>query len=66
MYYAKFIPDAFSLFYPLNKLLCKNIRFKWSAEREAVFLKAKSVMTSNQILVPCDPNLSLTLAIDAS
>ena len=61
MHYAKFIPNTSSLFNPLNKFCSKNIRFKWSAEYEAAFLKAKSVITSNQILVQYDPNLPLWL-----
>ena len=41
-------------------------RFKWSDKYEAAFLKAKSVITSNQILISYDPNFPVILATDAS
>nr|XP_042912109.1 uncharacterized protein K02A2.6-like [Parasteatoda tepidariorum] len=66
MYYSKFIPDASSLLHPLNKLLCKNARFRLTAECESAFIKAKSIITSDQILVPFNPVLPVTLATDAS
>lgn len=66
MYYSKFIKDASHMLYPLNRLLRNNVRFHWSADCEAAFIKAKTEIASDRILIPFNPDLPVTLATDAS
>ena len=66
MYYSKFIPNASDLLYPLNRLLRKGIPFKWTSDCEAAWIKAKSEIASDRVLIPFNPNLPVTLATDAS
>lgn len=65
-YYSKFIPDFSSISYPLRCLLRKNKRWLWTSQCEAAFLKLKSVMCSDKVLTPFDPQLPVVLATDAS
>lgn len=65
-YYGRFIKNLSKLLYPLNKLLKKNVGFKWSRECEIAFNKAKLEFGSENVLVPFNPKLPLVLAVDAS
>ncbi|XP_019876992.1 uncharacterized protein K02A2.6-like [Aethina tumida] len=62
MYYARFIPDTSTMTYPLRK----KAKFQWSSSCEASFLKLKQEISSEQILIPYDPQLPILLACDAS
>lgn len=65
-YYSKFIKDASSLLFPLNKLLRKDVKFRWTPECETSFLHIKSVLSSDTVLTPFNPDLPVLLATDAS
>ncbi|GBN15277.1 Retrovirus-related Pol polyprotein from transposon 17.6 [Araneus ventricosus] len=52
--------------YPLLKFLHKNQKFYWNKKGEQAFLKLEEEISSNRVLVPFDPELSVTLATDAS
>ncbi|XP_054723702.1 uncharacterized protein K02A2.6-like, partial [Uloborus diversus] len=65
-YYSKFLPNASSITYPLRYLLKKNVKFHWSANCEAAFLKLKNEISSDRVLMLYHPNLPITVACDAS
>ena len=65
-YYGKFIPDLATLLHPLNKLLQKDTKWKWSAECDESFVQAKERMTTAPVLAHYDPHLPIRLAGDAS
>ena len=52
--------------YPLNQLLKKNVKRKWTAECEAAFHSLKEQLSSSAVLAHYDPSLPLKLACDAS
>lgn len=66
LYYSRFIPNASTLLHPLNSLLRKNMKFKWSTECENAFKKIKQEIASDRVLTPYNPDLPLTLSTDAS
>ncbi|XP_011859462.1 PREDICTED: uncharacterized protein K02A2.6-like [Vollenhovia emeryi] len=65
-YYDRFIPKLSSTLQPLNKLLQKNVVFKWSTACEKSFQEAKRAFVSPRCLAHFDPTLPITLATDAS
>lgn len=65
-YYSRFIPDASTITYPLRKLLKKVVKFHWLAETEAAFIKLKTEIASNRVVVPFDPEQPVILTTDAS
>ena len=65
-YYGKFLPNLATLLHPLNRLLQKDRKWKWSAECDQAFQSAKDALTSSKVLVHYDPALPLKLAADAS
>ncbi len=65
-YYGKFIPNLASILHPLNRLLCKDMPWRWTEECEKAFKCAKEKLISSEVLVHYDPSLPLRLAGDAS
>ena len=65
-YYGKFIPNLASLIQPLNNLLQRNQKWKWTTASNKAFEQAKDELSSSRVLVHYDPALTLTLAGDAS
>lgn len=65
-YYGKFIPNLASLIQPLNNLLQRNQKWKWTTASNKAFEQAKDELSSSRVLVHYDPALPLTLAGDAS
>ena len=65
-YYSKFIPNLASVLYPLYQLLNKGVDWSWSIEREKAFKHAKTLLTSNNVLIHYDSQKALVLACDAS
>ena len=65
-YYGKFIPNAASILAPLNKLLCKDAEWKWSAQCQQSFEQAKKTLASTDVLTHYNPSLPIRLAADAS
>ena len=65
-YYGKFIPNLATILYPLNCLLKRGQRWKWSPACKAAFESAKKELTSAGVLVHYNPDLPIKLAADAS
>ena len=53
-YYSKFIPNLASVLYPLYQLLNKGVDWSWTIEREKAFKHAKTLLTSNNVLIHYD------------
>ena len=54
-FYGKFMPDLSSTLEPLHELLRKDICWKWGAEQQEAFDKAKNRLRSSDVLVHYDP-----------
>lgn len=65
-YYGKFIQNAATLLAPLNSLLRKEAKWRWSQECQCSFESAKKALISSQVLVHYDPALPIRLIGDAS
>ena len=65
-YYYRFLPNLSTAVHPLNQLLEKNHKWKWTKQCDEAFLKVKGMINSEQVLTHYDPSLSLRLACDAS
>jgi len=65
-YYGRFIENLSNILRPLNELLKKYTRFKWTSDCEYAFKQAKQAFCSNKILVSFNPTLPVVLATDAS
>ena len=65
-YYRKFIPNAATILHPLNDLLHKEAKWKWSKECHKSFDLAKEKLTSSKVLTQYTPTLPIRLAGDAS
>lgn len=64
-YYSRFVPDFSTISYPLRCLLKKNERWK-SPKCEDAFLKLKSELCSDRVLIPFNPAIPIVLTTDAS
>ena len=64
--YYRFLPNLATAVHPLNQLLQKNHKWKWTNQCDDTFLKVKEMITSEQVLTHYDPSLPLRLACDAS
>ncbi len=56
-YYGKFIPNAATILHPLNRLLCKDAKWKWTQECHKSFELSKEKLTSSSVLTHYDPSL---------
>ena len=66
-HYRKHIPNMSSLCNPLNLLLCKDQKWKWTTKTEEAFNVLKSKLTAKDtMLIHYDPTKEVTLAVDAS
>lgn len=65
-YYGKFIPNLSSTLHPLYQLLNQDSDWSWTPERMKAFQKAKTLLTSDSVLVHFDPQQEILLACDAS
>ena len=65
-YNAKFLPSLSHVLHPLNSLLQKNVKRKWSEEEQKSFEAAKSLVSNRQILAHYDVLKPLKLYCDAS
>ncbi|KAL7078708.1 hypothetical protein ACQ4LE_002702 [Meloidogyne hapla] len=51
---------------PLDRLLQKNIEWKWEDEQEKAFEKIKSILSSDLLLTHFDPQFEIIVTADAS
>ena len=65
-YYGRFVPNLATMAYPLNQLLCKDVKWVWSKKCDKAFSALKEQLASQSVLVHYDVNLPLKLACDAS
>ena len=65
-YYAKFIPNLATVLSPLYQLLSESVPWSWTTERDAAFKQAKSLLTSDCVLVHYDPEKDLMILCNAS
>ena len=60
-YYRKFLPNLATVVKPLNDLLHKGQRWRWSTECSQAMDKAKQLLTTSQVLTHYDTTLLQTL-----
>ena len=65
-YYSKFLPSLSSTLAPLYRLLQKRTRWSWGPDQIKAFVEAKSVLTSQSLLVHYSPDKEILLSCDAS
>lgn len=65
-YYGKFIPNAATILHPLNRLLCKDAKWKRTRDCQKSFELAKEKLTSSSVLKHYNPSLPIRMAEDAS
>ncbi len=65
-YYGRFVPHQSTVLAPLYRLLKEQVVWQWGKKEQRAFNKCKELLTSDKVLVHYDPQLSLTLACDAS
>jgi len=65
-HYGGFIQNLADLSAPLNRLLKKDIDWKWTGEHQKSFEALKNCLTSATVLAHFDPKVQLGLVTDAS
>ena len=65
-YYGNFIPNLSTLLQPLHELPRKGVKWAWTEECEKAFVRSKSELVADKVLVPYDEKTKLILACDAS
>ena len=65
-YYRMFIPDVATTLHPLNALLQRGKRWKWTPDCERAFQTIKQQMASDTILTHFNSNLPIRVASNAS
>ena len=66
MFYSKFLPHHSTVLAPLNKLLQKDVKWKWGDREQKSFKNAKKMLLESETLVHYDGCLPLYLSCDAS
>ena len=65
-YYRKFLPNLATIIQPLNDLLQKNTRWRWTEKCTKAVKAAKNLLLTSKMLTHYDPTMPLKLAADAS
>ncbi|PIO69892.1 hypothetical protein TELCIR_08274 [Teladorsagia circumcincta] len=65
-YYGAFVEEMRQLRAPLDKLLKKDVPYKWSSDCQQAFNRAKEVLSSELLLTHYDPFKEIVVAADAS
>lgn len=65
-YYARFVPNLSTVLHPLNAMLHKKAKWKWSQECEKAFQEVRTQLLTPNVLTHYDPRLPVRLACDAS
>ena len=66
MFYSRFLPNHSTVLAPLNRLLKKDVKWRWTKTEEQAFVNAKKLLLKSQTLVHYDDALPLYLSCDAS
>lgn len=64
-FYSKFFPNMATTAAPLYKLTQKDTKFHWSKQCDVAFKQLKSLITSDRLIVPYDPDRPIVLSADA-
>ena len=65
-FYRRFLPNLSTQLQPLNQLLQKDARWKWTPACEMVFKKLKTALSEKDVLVHYDEKKPIKLSCDAS
>lgn len=65
-YYGKFLPNLSSLLYPLYQLLNNGVDWVWNVKCEKAFEESKNLLVRNNVLMPFNPDLEITVTCDSS
>jgi transposase InsO family protein len=65
-FYRSFLPNISTVLEPLNKLLRKDVPWKWSPECTAAYTEAKKSLENSKLLVHFNPELPIVVAADSS
>ncbi|XP_055681836.1 uncharacterized protein K02A2.6-like [Lutzomyia longipalpis] len=65
-FWGKFVKGMSELRKPMDDLLKKNARWKWTQQCQKAFIRFKEILTSDLLLTHYDPHLPITIASDAS
>ena len=65
-YYGRFLPNLLTTLQPLNELLCRCKRWKWSQACQKAFHLSKKALVDSPALAHYDPAKPIRLACDAS
>ena len=65
-YYQSFIKNLYNLCTPLNKLLKKVKKWRWTPKYQTAFDQIKKALTSDLFLMHYDPKLEIIVASNAS
>lgn len=65
-YYRKFLLNLATIIQPLNDLLQKNARWRWTVKCTEAVKAAKKLLLTSNMLTHYDPTMPLKLAADAS
>lgn len=66
MFYSRFLPNHSTILAPLNELLKKDVKWRWTSTEEHAFENAKKLLLDSQTLVHYNDTLPLYLSCDAS
>jgi hypothetical protein len=66
MFYSRFLPNHSTVLGPLNRLLKKNVSWRWTEIEQDAFTQAKKMLLESHTLVHYDDRLPLYLSCDAS
>ena len=65
-YYQSFVPNIRSIRQPLDDLLKKDNKWKWSTRCQQAFESIKGILNSDLLLTHYDPSLEVIVAANAS
>ena len=65
-YYSTFLPNMADVLAPLYKLLCKEVRWRWTEVEVKAFQSSKDLLTSSTLLIHFNPDRELVLMCDES
>ena len=66
MFYSRFLSDHATVLAPLNNLLRKSVKWKWTNTEQRAFNEAKKLILESKTLVHYNPALPIYLSCDAS
>ena len=65
-HYGRYLPNLSSVLAPLHKLLVKYSKWQWGKDQQISFVKAKSLLQFDTVLVHYDPRKPIVVTCDAS